>query len=204
MKMWKSFTVMTMLAVLAVSPVAEAGGKGAKARNLSPEEAETLVFMREEEKLARDVYRVMYDLWSKPIFTNIADSEQNHMDTMLAMINFYRLSDPVVDDSTGAFVNTDLATAYLDLTTWGMESLKEALMVGAYIEELDILDLEEAIEESSQDKLDAAYEELMRGSRNHLRAFVGELESMGIVYEAQLMEQHDVDEIVDSPMERGS
>lgn len=197
--------------VLAFSPVAQAGKvnmNGGKSpatvtSSLSIEEAETLSFMREEEKLARDVYRVLFDQWGQRIFSNISDSEQNHMDAMLAMINLYRLSDPVVDDSTGAFVDTDLAEAYLSLTEWGMKSIEDALRVGAYIEELDMIDLEHAIEESGEDTLDAAYEELMRGSRNHLRAFVGALEALGIVYEAELMDQEDVDTIVDSAIERG-
>lgn len=212
MDKWKNLAAIVLVTVLALSPAAEAAkgkGRGGMSRDvavstsLSQEEAATLIFMREEEKLARDVYRVMFDLWDMRIFTNISSSEQSHMDAMLAKINFYRLSDPVIDDSTGAFVNTDLATAYMSLTEWGMVSLEDALRVGAYIEELDILDLEHAIEESGQADLDVTYEELMRGSRNHLRAFVGAMENMGLVYEAELMEQEDVDEIVNSPMERG-
>ncbi len=42
----------------------------------------------------------------------------------------------------------------------------------------------------------------MRGSRNHPRAFVGQIEGLGIVYEAQLMSQEEVDEIIDSAVER--
>ena len=211
MSMYQKLAAMAVVMVVAMSPAVEAGKAKGKlevdsmqATLLSQEEADGLVFMREEEKLARDVYRVMYDQWGKPIFTNISDSEQNHMDAVLERLNYYNIPDPVVDDSTGAFVNTGLSEAYLSLTEWGMESLKDALMVGGYIEELDILDLEEIIEHTHHADIVATYEELLRGSRNHLRAFVGTLESMGVVYEAQLMDQEDVDEIVDSPMERGS
>jgi hypothetical protein len=206
MSMYKNLTALTVVAVLAMSPAVEAGkdtGRGGPGMNvavsmsLSQEEMSNLEFMREEEKLARDVYRVLYDQWGKPVFSNISSSEQSHMDALLGKINFYRLSDPVVDDSTGAFVNTDLAGAYLSLTGWGMTSLEDALRVGAYIEELDILDLQHAIEGSSHADLDATYEKLMRGSRNHMRAFVGAIENMGITYTAKLMDQPDVDEIVD-------
>ena len=209
---WKSIAAIAVMTVLAASPAVEAGKRSDRAvedsvitasATLNHEEADMLVFMREEEKLARDVYRVLYEQWNKPIFTNISASEQRHMDAVLGRIEFYHLTDPVIDDSTGAFVDTHLAEAYLTLTDWGMKSLQDGLMVGAYIEELDILDLEEAIELSRHEDCDSVYEELMRGSRNHLRAFVGELEAMGVVYEAQLMEQEDVDTIVDSPMERG-
>ena len=76
-------------------------------------------------------------------------------------------------------------------------------MVGGYIEELDILDLQHSIAVSVHDDLIAVYEELMKGSRNHLRAYVGQIENLGIVYEAQLMEQQEVDDIVNTPLERG-
>jgi len=213
MKKYKLLQVLALASVMAMGQVAIAGngpGKGRGAQQnvpvsvtLSNEEAAMLTFMREEEKLARDVYRVLFDQWNKRVFRNISNSEQRHMDSLANRLNYYRLPDPVVDDSAGAFVNTGLATAYLDLTEWGMQSLEEAFRVGAYIEELDILDLQHAIAESTHADLDAVYEELMRGSRNHLRAFVGQIENLGIVYEAQLMEQQDVDNIVNSPLERG-
>jgi len=172
---------------------------------LTPEEEATLVFMREEEKMARDVYLVLFDQWGVAVFENIAlRSEQQHMDMMRDMLDRYGIADPVTDDTVGVFVDADLANLYQELVERGTASLEEALMVGALIEEVDILDLMRAIEETSHPDLIEAYENLMLGSRNHLRAFVGQLENLGIVYEAQLMEQELVDEILESPMERGT
>ena len=99
--------------------------------------------------------------------------------------------------------NEELSTLYRALIERGNVSLEEALHVGGYIEELDIGDLEEAIAESSHADVVQAYENLERGSRNHLRAFVGQIENLGIVYEAQLMSQEEVDAIVNSATERG-
>jgi len=213
MKKYKLLQVLALASVMAMGQVAVAGNGPGKGRGgqqnvpvsvtLSNEEAAMLTFMREEEKLARDVYRVLFDRWNKRVFSNISNSEQRHMDSLAGRLSYYRLPDPVVDNSTGAFVDTDLATAYLGLTEWGMQSLEDAFMVGAYIEELDILDLQHAMAVSTHADLDAVYEELMRGSRNHLRAFVSQIENLGIVYKAQLMEQQDVDDIVNSPLERG-
>ena len=50
---------------------------------------------------------------------------------------------------------------------------------------------------------DEQNENLMSGSKNHLRAYVGQIENLGIVYEAQYLPQDKVDSIVDSPVERG-
>ena len=206
---------LPLAALLAVSPL-QAGWKGGKlgaggqgntgtqvTTALSDAEAATLVFMREEEKLTRDVYITLYDQWEHPVFNNISGSEQRHMDSMKSMIDKYGLVDPVTDDTVGIFQNEELSTLYRALIERGNVSLEEALHVGGYIEELDIGDLEEAIAESSHADVVQAYENLERGSRNHLRAFVGQIENLGIVYEAQLMSQEEVDAIVNSATERG-
>ena len=54
---------------------------------ISDEEATGLIFMREEEKLARDVYLTLYDVWETAVFDNIASSEQTHMDAVLMLID---------------------------------------------------------------------------------------------------------------------
>jgi hypothetical protein len=167
-------------------------------------EADNLVFMREEEKLARDVYLTMYEAWGLNIFSNIADSEQMHTDAVAEMLDKYKLPDPVVDDRVGIFVNQELANLYDTLLARGYLSSLDALKVGALIEEVDMVDLKRAIEETDNEDIQVLYENLLSGSRNHLRAFVGLIEDQGIVYEAQFLPQEEVDAIVDSPIERGS
>ncbi len=169
---------------------------------LSSEEAENLIFMREEEKMARDVYLTLYKQWKSPVFSSISRSEQKHMDVMAAKLDAYGLADPVVDDTIGSFTNGDLASMYVDLIALGNASLLDALYVGALIEEVDIKGLQKAIAVTSHPDLMQAYENLMRGSRNHLRAFVGQIESLGVPYEAQVMDQLEVDMILDAPLER--
>jgi len=170
---------------------------------LSEEEAATLLHMREEEKLARDVYLTLFDIWDFTAFSNISNSEQKHMDTMLSKVEMYDLVDPVTDDAIGAFDTEEFANLYEQLTEQGAQSLEAALLVGGLIEELDIIDLQQAIEESDHPDMIQAYENLLRGSRNHLRQFASQIENLGLIYEAQLMTQEEVDEIINSPMERG-
>ena len=141
---------------------------------LSNEEVETLVYMREEEKLARDVYRTLFNRWNLQIFNNIAASEQTHMDTLAGMLDIYGISDPVTSDSTGSFTNSALASLYNQLIARGNISASEAIQVGILIEETDIADLQKAILESTHDDLDRAYENLLQGSINHLRAFTAQ------------------------------
>jgi len=167
-------------------------------------EADNLTYMREEEKLARDVYLTMYEAWGLNIFSNIATSHQSHTDAVAEMLEKYKLPDPVVDDRVGIFVNQALANLYDTLLARGYQSSLDALLVGALIEEVDMVDLKRAIEETDNEDIKVLYENLLAGSRNHLRAFVGLIEDQGIVYEAQFLTQEEVDAIVDSPIERGS
>jgi len=194
--------------LLAATLPASAGNRGLQdttdATTLDAEETGDLVFMREEEKLARDVYITLFQTWGLAVFDNISESEETHTTQVEDMLDKYRVPDPVADDSVGVFVNPDLAALYLSLVARGSASSVEALYVGAAIEELDMIDLQEAIDASDNPDIRRLYENLMSGSRNHLRAFVGQIEDLGIVYEAQYLTQEEVDQIVDSPVERGN
>ena len=212
----RTISVIAVTLALVAGPVgALAGGSGGKGgiagtavasiaeQTLSAVEVENLMYMREEEKLARDVYLTMFDAWGLAVFDNIAASEQTHTDSVKDMIEKYRLADPVVDDTVGVFVNQELATLYAQLIARGAQSSLEALHVGAFIEEVDMVDLAQAIEATDNADIRRLYENLMSGSRNHLRAYVGQIEDLGVVYEAQYLSQEEVDAIVDSPVERG-
>ncbi len=61
---------------------------------LNSSEVQGILYMREEEKLARDVYLKLYEMWKLPIFKNIAESEQIRMDLVKALIIKYNLTDP--------------------------------------------------------------------------------------------------------------
>ena len=170
-------------------------------QGLSTEEAEQLSYLREEEKVARDVYLLMNERWHLNVFGNISNAEQKHMDSTLNMLNRYGLVDPAVDQ-TGAFTNPELQELFDTLIAQASESEIKALMTGALIEEVDMLDINEMIDSTDKSDLISMYEKLHCGSRNHLRAFVRQLENRGLVYSAQVLSQDDVDGIVDTPMER--
>ena len=178
------------------------GGRGVRVQPLSADEAATLTFMREEEKMARDVYLNMAARWALLPFANIAKSEQQHMDAIKAKLDRYGLPDPALAE-IGAFRNAELQALYDGLMDRGETSYLEALWVGGLIEEVDIEDLDNAIAATSHADLAQVYGNLLRGSRNHLRAFASAIERQGEVYKAQHLDQETVDPIIDSPMERG-
>ncbi len=139
------------------------------ASDLSEAEAAALLFMREEEKLARDVYNALYATWAIPTFQNIAASEQAHMDEIKVLLDRYSLADPALE--AGVFTNPDLQALYTQLVAQGSVSAAEALKVGGAIEEIDILDLQERLAQTDNADLQQVFTNLMSGSENHLRAF---------------------------------
>ncbi|MCB0518537.1 MAG: DUF2202 domain-containing protein [Lewinellaceae bacterium] len=172
---------------------------------LSEAEKSSILFMREEEKLAMDIYMTLHDKWSTAhAFHNISQSEMTHTDAMLQLIVKYNLTDPVGTNGTGVFVNTTLQTMYDDLVLQGETSLIEALKVGALVEEVDILDLKNALNTfvDNQD-VEMVYENLMAASRNHLRAFVKNLTNQGVTYVPQKLTQAEYDEIINGDWEHG-
>jgi len=64
-----------------------------------------LTYIREEEKLARDVYLYLYDMWGSSIFDNISVSEQAHMDAIKTLIDRYGLDDPA-EEAVWAYLTT--------------------------------------------------------------------------------------------------
>jgi len=152
---------------------------------LSTEEQMDLSFLREEEKLARDVYLYNYQLYGATIFSNIASSEQTHMDKVLELLELAALEDSMTSNEIGSFENEDLALLYTQLTKQSATSLEEALKVGALIEDLDIADIETMMEHTTNSALLSVYSNLVCGSKNHIRAYSRNIEAAGESYTPQ-------------------
>jgi hypothetical protein len=171
--------------------------------DLSNAEAQSIIFMREEEKLARDVYTELYKSYLDSIFINIAASEQTHTDAVSSLIIRYKLNDPMAVDVDGEFENSELQIIYDSLIASGAISLLEGLYVGARVEELDIYDIErltKIIVDNSDIVL--IYNNLLKGSRNHLRSFNKQITLIGGYYTPIYISQTEYNSIVNSPIER--
>ncbi len=183
-KFMSVFIILGLMLALPL-PVLPQNGPGRGARQcclstspqpLTSEETTWLVFMREEEKLARDVYQQMYAKWNLRIFDNIAASEQRHFDSIGVLIARYNVEDPAKDTPAGYFSDARLATLYAELIAKGNLSVKDALEVGALIEKQDIADLETALLATQKADIKTVYTNLLAGSLNHQEAFDNTLE----------------------------
>ena len=180
-----------------------------------------LIFMREEEKLARDVYMELGAMYpDHSIFGRIDDSEQRHTDAVKAMIEKYGIEDPNTNDNVGVYTGEDygwyFTEKFSELVERASISELEALYVGAFIEELDMMDINQCpriivetdngINDASEcgrvytDNADVAnlYASLLDGSDSHLEGYVRVIEKyIGEGnYQAQVLPQAQVDELL--------
>lgn len=171
---------------------------------ISAAEKNGLLVMREEEKLAKDVYITLYKKWNLNVFNNISSSEATHTSAVLSLLQKYNIPDPVGNNSVGVFENTTLQKLYNDLVAKGSSSFLEGVKVGATIEDLDIKDLQDFLKDVNNQDISYVYQNLTKGSRNHLRSFYSQVLAQNGTYAAQFISQSEFDTIVNSAKEIGS
>lgn len=174
---------------------------GTSAGALSADEMQFLRFTREEEKLARDVYVAIGS--AHPSFSNVASSEQTHMDAVATLLTRYAVDDPTLGKSAGEFTDATLQKLHGDLVAAGTRSQIAALQVGVEIEELDIVDIERARAQVTHADILTTMDNLTRGSRNHLRTFYSNLQAVGGSYTPKHLDQASFDAIATSARETG-
>jgi hypothetical protein len=165
---------------------------------LSQAEIDGLMYMREEEKLAHDVYASLHQTWNLPLFTNINASEEAHFSAVGLLIERYGLTDPA-NTQSGVFINPDLQALYNDSVIRGQGSISAALKVGAAIEEIDIRDLQTQLAQTDNADIQEVYQNLEQGSVNHLNAFIRTLKiQTGEDYSPQYLSLEAYNEIFSS------
>jgi hypothetical protein len=169
---------------------------------LDSAERERILFIREEEKLAYDVYQTLFDRYGVKIFQNIPNSEMSHMEAMLSIIKKYQLIDPMDKNPRGIFTDPALQSLYNALVSQGQVSLLAAYQVGAKIEELDIYDLNKSIAVTNNQDVKLVYDFLNKGSRNHLRSFYKNLSNAGGTYSPVYISLAEFTAIVTTPTEK--
>jgi hypothetical protein len=161
---------------------------------LTAPEREGLLYMAEVEKLAGDVYLALNEMWNLRVFDNIGKAERTHEAAVKTLLTRYSLPDPT--KGAGEFSNETLQTLYDDLVIRGSASTKDALQVGAAIEEIDILDLVERMDQTDKADILLVYANLKKGSENHLRAFVNNLQRQGVEYRPEYLSSEEYDAII--------
>jgi len=162
--------------------------------SISQTERDGLVLMREEEKLAGDVYAYFYTKYGLRPFTNINKSEVQHSGAVLRLLTYFGIPDPALTEA-GKFSNPDIQALYNKLTADGTTA-ENALAVGAFIEEYDIADLRKLIAETQNADIKMVYTNLLNGSYNHIKAFTRVLAGRGVTYTPQILSVDELNEIL--------
>lgn len=165
-------------------------------QDVSAAEEKELLYMIEEEKMARDFYITMYEKWGLRPFANINKAEQKHMDAIESMLNKYGLANPVKDIAVGEFKNDKIKNLYLSLLEQGNKSALDALKAGAEIEEVDIKDLMDAVKNTDNKDIAMVYNNLKKASENHLRAFTRNINRRNETYTPKHLDKEYYNEIV--------
>ncbi|QXO95341.1 DUF2202 domain-containing protein [Methanospirillum purgamenti] len=86
--------------------------------NLSDIERSDLLFMRQEEQMAHDLYMVWYEKYSIPIFRNIADAETSHASEVQFLLDRYQVPSDMIGNLSYGYNNPEI------------QALADALAVG--------------------------------------------------------------------------
>lgn len=172
------FIIAAVLVLTATLPASAAPVSPVNPKNaigtLTDQEKADLLFLREEEKLARDLYSAAYTKWNIPVFWNTARAEKTHMDALKTLITRYGLNDPVVNKA-GVFTDPELQQVYDTLIEQVSTSPRAALEAAILVEQTDIEDLDRAITDTGKRDLVRVYTSLRQGSANHEKAFTSAL-----------------------------
>lgn len=174
-----------------------------KKTNLDPltnADKESLLFMLEEEKLARDTYEFLDNEWGISPFANIKKSEQSHMDAISNLLDQYKIAYTIL--TYGNFSNQDLQDYYDQFVLDGAVSAENALQIGATIEDLDIEDLEKYKSNTVNSNIIDVFDKLQCGSRNHLRSFISTIVSNGNTYSPQFLSSSEYQSIINGSNEQ--
>jgi len=140
--------------------------------SLSADAAAGLIYMIEEEKMARDLYDAFAEQTGSVVFDRISNSEQRHMDSLLLVAQKAGVDVTAITAAAdGVFTNASIQTLYNSLLAQGSVSLDAAYGVGVLVEQTDIADLQDYSADASIGIVGTVYANLEAGSAHHLAAF---------------------------------
>ena len=165
----KISTVITaaLLGAIALAP----GAQAATPTYLTTTQKAQLKYLIEEEKLARDVYTYLAGKVTTRKFSNIARSEQTHMNYVASLLAKYKQTNPTTGKAAGVFVNKDIQALYNTLTAEGAAGQLQAFAVGVKVEQVDIASIKELLLKPMPADVKAALDLMLAASNTHLEAF---------------------------------
>jgi hypothetical protein len=164
---------------------------------LGGEAQKALLFQIDEERMARELYTAFGVKWGLQPFANIPKAEARHEAVLRQLATRAGLTAPAA--VAGRFDDAEVQKRYDELLALGNASADSALRTGAYVEEVDIADLNTLIATTDNAALKGSVIALRTASGHHLKAFVSVLASRGITYAPQILKAEDYQALVAAP-----
>jgi len=143
--------------------------------SLTETEIADILFMREEEQLAHDLYVRWAEMYPIPVFSNIAASETTHAGEVQLLIDRYGLLDHRIGNASAGYSEPRIQLLYATLAAQGDASQTGALEASLAVEERDIADLDRTLANTTRADIIQVYSNLRSGAENHKSAFLRQL-----------------------------
>jgi len=169
---------------------------------LTANEIEFLYAVREDEKLARDVYNYFFEKYELRTFSNISKAEVTHITAVERLFYFYSINYPAVGPA-GQFNDSARKEYYDNLVNKGVTAL-EAFKSTTYLEEKDIADYTSVLKDVQNPNIKVVIENLIKGSMNHLKSSYRQVIALGGTYTPAFLTQEKFDEIINSNFIKGN
>jgi len=169
--------------------------------DLTADEIEFVYAVREDEKVARDLYTLFFEKYSLKVFSTIAKSESNHMRAVEILLDYYEIDFPI-PGAYGVFEDSARQTIYDSLVIKGSTAL-EGFRVMAQMEEECVISYRNVLADITNSNIKIVIENLGKASENHFKAAIRQVTALGGTYSPKYMTQEEYNAIIAKGFEQG-
>lgn len=170
---------------------------------LSADEIEFLFAIREDEKVARDLYTSFSALYPASVqIAKIKTAEDSHIACIEAVLDYYEISYPAMT-ATGVFEDAERQALYNDLVDKSA-TLLETFGTMAVIEEETVLAYKSVQSEITNENISLVVANMIKASSNHLKAAVRQITALGGSYTPSYLSAEEFDAIINSSFQNGN
>lgn len=170
---------------------------------LTADEIEFLFAMREDEKMAKDLYTAFGAQYPTAVqFSRIATAEATHVAAIETMLTYYEVSFPALTPA-GVFADAEKQAQYDAFLAQGT-TIQGAFEVMALLEEENIAAYKAVEATATNANIKLILANMVRASSNHLKAAVRQLTILGITYTPTHLDQATFDEVISSAFAQGN
>ncbi len=173
------------------SPIQKFAADSSATTSVSDQVRGDLLFIYEEEKMARDLYASFGEKWGWQTIGRVSMSESMHLNSVMNLLHTYGIPEPVLP--TGSYQSAAISELAKRLLNEGIASEDAALHSALYVEEYDIADLTKRMNDTADPSILSTYQYLLNGSNAHLRYFYSLLVENGGTYTPQVLSQQAFD-----------